>query len=138
MSGFGRAFSAFWRGLFFGGNGVVGAVPHARRDGPIEGERHHQDEPGEALGVTDLGIFQAEAPGFEVREHGLDAPTQAVVQGLVARRRLAQCDDPGFVVTGLLDDGDVGGNGVPPIYLIRGALRTPTGPPVLVLAPSSL
>ena len=27
---------------------------------------------------------------------------------------------------------------VPPIYLIRGALRTPTGPPVLMLAPSSL
>jgi len=27
---------------------------------------------------------------------------------------------------------------VPPIYLIRVALRTPTGPPVLVLAPSSL
>ncbi len=37
---------------FFGGDGVVGAVPHASRDGPIEGERHHQDEAGEALGVT--------------------------------------------------------------------------------------
>ena len=28
--------------------------------------------------------------------------------------------------------------GVPPIYLIRGASRTPTGPPALVMAPSSL
>ena len=27
---------------------------------------------------------------------------------------------------------------VPPIYLIRGASRTPTGPPALVMAPSSL
>ena len=32
---------------------------------------------------------------------------------------------------------DVGGP-VPPIYLIRGASRTPTGPPALVMAPSSL
>ena len=30
------------------------------------------------------------------------------------------------------------GTGVPPIYLIRGASRTPTGPPALVMAPSSL
>ena len=29
-------------------------------------------------------------------------------------------------------------NPVPPIYLIRGASRTPTGPPALVMAPSSL
>ena len=28
--------------------------------------------------------------------------------------------------------------GMPPIYLIRGASRTPTGPPALVMAPSSL
>ena len=27
---------------------------------------------------------------------------------------------------------------VPPIYLIRGTSRTPTGPPALVMAPSSL
>ena len=27
---------------------------------------------------------------------------------------------------------------VPPIYLIRSASRTPTGPPALVMAPSSL
>ena len=31
-----------------------------------------------------------------------------------------------------------GAPGVPPIYLIRGASRTPTGPPALVMAPSSL
>ena len=30
------------------------------------------------------------------------------------------------------------GRTVPPIYLIRGASRTPTGPPALVMAPSSL
>ena len=35
-----------------------------------------------------------------------------------------------------LPDGIAGP--VPPIYLIRGASRTPTGPPALVMAPSSL
>ena len=34
--------------------------------------------------------------------------------------------------------GTVGLQVVPPIYLIRGASRTPTGPPALVMAPSSL
>ena len=56
-----------------------------------------------------------------------------------------------WVVVGLVEeavDGDLEvDNGaedaafqapVPPIYLIRGASRTPTGPPALVMAPSSL
>ena len=43
-------------------------------------------------------------------------------------------DDP----TGAFQLPESLARGVPPIYLIRGALRTPTGPPVLVLAPSSL
>ena len=34
--------------------------------------------------------------------------------------------------------GAAGRAPVPPIYLIRGASRTPTGPPALVMAPSSL
>ena len=34
--------------------------------------------------------------------------------------------------------GHPGEHTVPPIYLIRGASRTPTGPPALVMAPSSL
>ena len=85
MSDFGQIFSAFRRGLFFGGDGVGGAVPQANRDGPIEGERHHQDQTGEALGVTDLAIFQTEAPGFKVREHDLDTPTQAVIRGRIPK-----------------------------------------------------
>ena len=36
------------------------------------------------------------------------------------------------------DIGDFVKYAVPPIYLIRGASRTPTGPPALVMAPSSL
>jgi hypothetical protein len=36
----------------------VDAVPHAGQDGPIEGERHDEDEAGEALRVADLGVLQ--------------------------------------------------------------------------------
>ena len=55
--------------------------------------------------------------------------------------RFAPRDHPRVAVTPVdaLKDGDRRvPEIVPPIYLIRGASRTPTGPPALVMAPSSL
>src|SRR3954447_119316 len=77
-----------WRaGTFFVGRGAVDGVPHAGRDGPEEGQRHDQEQALQALGALDVAVFQAEAAGLEVREHGLDAPPAPVVEGAVRGRR---------------------------------------------------
>src|SRR3954466_2260550 len=48
----------------------------------------------EPSGKSDLAVFEPEAAALEVREHGLNAPTQAVIEGRVDRGRLRQGDDP--------------------------------------------
>ena len=73
---------------------------------------------------SDEVVARGELPrGGGEAEHG-ERPAVAVVDG-VAHLGADQ---------GLVSEIVV----VPPIYLIRGASRTPTGPPALVMAPSSL
>jgi hypothetical protein len=60
---------------------VIGLIPHAGRNRPVEGQRHAQDQAGEAIGILDMGLFEAKPARFEVGEHGLDAPTIGISQG---------------------------------------------------------
>ena len=67
--------------VFFGGNWIIDLVPHPGRDRPIEGKRHNQDQAGEAVGILDMGLFEAKPARFEVGEHGLDTPAISISQG---------------------------------------------------------
>src|SRR3954468_8649583 len=68
------------RASAFSGRGMVEGIPLAGGDGEIERECHDQDQPGQPVRVSDLAVLEAEATGFEVREHRLDAPTPGVVE----------------------------------------------------------
>jgi hypothetical protein len=76
-----RAWQADGPVVFFGGDWVVGLIPHAGRDRPVKGQRHDQDQAGEAVGILDMGLFEAKPARFEVGEHGLDAPARGIAQG---------------------------------------------------------
>src|ERR1700753_864316 len=72
-----RAWQADGRVVFFGGDWIVDLVPHAGRDRPVKGQRHDQDQAGEAIGILDMGLFEAKPARFEVGEHRLDAQRSA-------------------------------------------------------------
>ncbi len=69
----------------------------------------------QAVSDADLGVRNAETARFEVREHRLDAPPLAVVQGAqVARpfgafrqREAVHGNDPGIGMAGIVNDADV-------------------------------
>ncbi len=70
-------------------------IPHPGRDRPEQRQGHDQDEAGHALGALNVTVLQAEAPGLEVAEQRLDAPSQAVINGTVGGGRFGEGDDPG-------------------------------------------
>src|SRR4051812_21483229 len=77
-----RASLAGWRsGRFFGRGWIVGLVPHAGRDRPIEGESHDQYQAGETVGIAQMGLLETKPARFEIGKHGLDAPARGVSQG---------------------------------------------------------
>ena len=103
-----RAWQADGRVVFFGGDWIIGLVPHAGRDRPVKGQRHDQDQPGEAVGILDMGLFEAEPARFEVGEHGLDAPARCIIEGGQISRLGRHGDDPGLGMSGIANDADVG------------------------------
>src|SRR3954447_7738777 len=96
------------RASAFSGRGMVAGIPLAGGDGEVERERHDQDEPGQPVRVSDLAVLEAEAMGLEVREHRFDAPAPGVIERGEITRGLGHSDDPGLLVTGVLDEADVG------------------------------
>src|SRR4051812_36950497 len=95
-------------GLFFTGGWVMASVPEPCRDGPMERQSHDEQQAAEAFRVVDMSVLDAEAARFEVGEHGFDAPATAVFQGLQITRFGRHGDDPGFGVTRIMDDADIG------------------------------
>src|SRR4051812_17223471 len=87
---------------------MVEGIPLAGGDGEVERECHDRDQPGQPVRVSDLAVLEAEATGFEVREHRLDAPTPGVVERGETARGLRHGDDPGLLVAGVLDEADIG------------------------------
>ena len=85
-------------------------IPHAGRDRPVEGEGHDQDQAGEAIGILDMGLFEAKPARFEAGEHGFDAPARGVPQSGERSRLGRHGDDPGLGVSGITNDADVGGD----------------------------
>src|SRR3982750_3934990 len=79
---------------------MVEGIPLAGGDGEVERECHDQDQPGQPVRVSDLAVLEAEATGFEVREHRLDAPTPGVVERGEIARGLGHGDNPGLLVAG--------------------------------------
>src|SRR3954470_13636950 len=59
----------------------MNGVPLSRRDRHVEGQGHDEDQAVEAVGVAELGLLDAEAARFEVREHRLDAPALRILKG---------------------------------------------------------
>src|SRR4051794_26931118 len=96
------------RAFAFSGRGMVEGIPLTGGDGEVERERHDQDEPGQPVRVSDLAVLEAEATGLEVREHRFDAPAPCVIERGEITRGLGHSDDPGLLVTGVLDEADVG------------------------------
>ncbi len=94
-------------------NGLAG------RHRDVEG--HDQDQAVEAVGVAELGVLNAEAARFEVREHRLDAPATSILKGsqvagfsgAFRQREAVHGDDPRLGVARILDDADVGAR--PPV-----------------------
>ena len=103
-----RAWRADGPAVFFGGDWIIGLVPHAGRDRPVKGQRHDQDQPGEAVGILDMGLFEAEPARFEVGEHGLDAPARGIFQGGQISRLGRHGDDPGLGMSRIANDADIG------------------------------
>src|ERR1700760_3334614 len=62
---------------------------------------------GEAVGILDMGLFEAKPARFEVGEHGLDAPAISISQGGQIARLGRHGDDPGLGMSGITDDADV-------------------------------
>ena len=73
----------------------------------IEGEGHDEDQAVEAVSVAELGILDAEAARFEVREHRLNAPALAIFKGPQVTGFFRHGDDPGLGMARILDDADV-------------------------------
>ena len=90
-------------------NGVPLACGHRH----IEGEGHDEDQAVEAVGIAELGILDAEAARFEVREHRLDAPAISILKSAQVAGFFGHCDDPGLGMARILDDADVGSR--PPV-----------------------
>ena len=86
----------------------MAGVPEPGGDGPMKGQSHDEDQAAEAFRIVDVSVLDAEATRFEVGEHGFDAPAPAVFQGLQVSRLGGHGDDPGFGVTGIMDDADIG------------------------------
>src|ERR1700757_2950487 len=63
---------------------------------------------GEAVGILDMGLFEAKPARFEVGEHGLDAPAISISQGGQISRLGRHGDDPGLGMSGIANDADVG------------------------------
>ena len=58
----------------------MNGVPLASGHRDVEGQGHDQDQAVEAIGVAELGVLDAEAARFEVREHRLDAPAISILE----------------------------------------------------------
>ena len=106
-----------------------------------------------ASDLSELDLLVIQIDGLHVGDHVLmaaigvdgngDKHVLAVVEGATENTVVVQALIDNLLARGLdptlprlfIVDG---AKAVPPIYLIRGASRTPTGPPALVMAPSSL
>ena len=55
--------------FFFDRQGRVLRRPPTGRDGPVECERHDEDQAVHTVDTLELAVFQSEAPALEVREH---------------------------------------------------------------------
>src|SRR3954447_14102016 len=93
-------------GLFFARGWVMNGVPLAGGHRDIEG--HDQDQAVEAVGVAELGVLNAEAARFEVREHRLDAPASGILKRAQVSRFFGHRDDPGLRVPRIMNDSDMG------------------------------
>ena len=63
----------------------MGGIPHAGRHRPEQRQRHDQDEAVEPSGKSDLAVFEPEAAGLEVREHGASRPEEFHLRPLTER-----------------------------------------------------
>ena len=52
----------------------------------MERQSHDEHQAAETLRIVDVSVLDGEAPGFEVGEHGFDAPATAVFQGFQVSR----------------------------------------------------
>src|SRR4051812_35418986 len=75
---------------------------------PNAGPAPCEEQAPQPLRVAELAVLQPEAPGLEVGEHRLDAPSEPVIEGAMDRWRLGQGDEPGLGMAGLMHHGDVG------------------------------
>ena len=86
----------------------MNCVPLARGHRHVEGQGHDKDQLVEAVGVAELGILDAEAAGFKIREHRLDTPAVGILKGAQVAGFFGHRDDPGFSMAWIVDDADVG------------------------------
>ena len=86
----------------------MNGVPLAGGHRHVEGQGHDQDQLVEAVGVAELGILDAEAARFEIREHRLDTPAVGILKGAQVAGFFGHRDDPGFSMARIVDDADVG------------------------------
>ena len=85
----------------------MASIPQSGGDGPMERQSHDEHQAAETLRIVDVSVLDGEAPGFEVGEHGFDAPASAVFQGFQIPGLGGHGDDPGVGMTRILDDADV-------------------------------
>jgi hypothetical protein len=95
-------------GLFFAWGWVMNGVPLASGHRHVEGQGHDQDQLVEAVGVAEMGILDAEAARFEIREHRLDTPAIGILKGAQVAGFFRHRDDPGLGMARIVDDADVG------------------------------
>jgi hypothetical protein len=85
----------------------MNGIPLAGGHRDVEGQGHDQDQAVEAIGVAELGVLDAEAARFEVREHRLDAPAISILKRAQVSRFFRHRDDPGLRVPRIMNDSDM-------------------------------
>src|SRR6201995_6071786 len=61
----------------------------------------------EAIGMAQMGLFEAEPARFEGGEHRLDAPPRGIIEGGQIARLGRHGDDPGLGMSRIANDADV-------------------------------
>ncbi len=95
----------------------MASVPQSGGDGPMERQSHDEHQAAETLRIVDVGVLDAEAAGFEVGEHGFNAPAPAVFQGL----QIPRLGRPGLADMAMIQGSACPGSWMMPI-LVRARL----------------
>ena len=82
-------------------------IPHSGGDGPVECESHDEDKAAQAVGIMEMGLFDAEPLDLKSENMGSMPTAVGIGQGAEIARRCGHGDNPGLRVPGVVDNADI-------------------------------